>query len=133
MGATDITPAPTTQDELDALICNIYRSQDSAISTDVEYTNNGGMLTTAWGVATDGVLYYNGISGEDVDPIIPAAYGKNSDPEEGVEMSDSCFGHPGAGGEFHYHSASPCTADPSRGAADQMTAGEEYDILGTIK
>lgn len=26
MGAEDITPAPTSQDELDALICNIYRS-----------------------------------------------------------------------------------------------------------
>lgn len=41
MGAEDMTPNPSNQDELDSLICNIFRSQDSAIPTDTEYTNRG--------------------------------------------------------------------------------------------
>ena len=77
-------------------------------------------MTTGWGVATSGVLYYNGISGEDVDPIVPAAYGKTSDPEDGVEMADSCYGHPGAAGDFHYHSASPCQVDEERGKSGNV-------------
>lgn len=84
-------------------------------------------MTTGWGVATSGVLYYNGISGEDVDPIVPAAYGKTSDPEDGVEMSDSCFGHPGAAGDFHYHSASPCQVDEARGASGAVNVDLEWD------
>jgi hypothetical protein len=32
------------------------------------------------GVATSGVMIYNGISGEGVDPFYPAAYGDVTDP-----------------------------------------------------
>lgn len=88
---------------------------------------------TAWGVATTGVVYFNGISGEDVDPIVPASYGKCTNADDCVERSDSCFGHPGFGGEYHYHSASPCAADTSRGASSAVTENEPFDILGTIK
>lgn len=53
-------------------------------------------------------------------------------------MSDTCFGHPGAAGDFHYHSASPCQVDSARGASGTVNVDEEYDaqgevILGTIR
>lgn len=120
------------------MICNIFRSQDSAIPTDVEYVNNGGMMTSGWGVSISGTAYYNGISGEDVDPIVPSSYGKNDDPEDGVEMNDSCFGHPGGIGDYHYHSASPCMVDAAKGASGAVNVGTEFDakgeiILGAIK
>ena len=134
-GSTSMTvvdPNPTTQDELNELICNIMRSSDNSIPTDVEYTNNGGNLATSWGISTSGVAYFNGISGEDVDPFYPAAYGKCTDGDC-VEMSDSCFGHPGFGGDYHYHSASPCSADTSRGASGAVTEDQSYDWFSIIK
>lgn len=41
------------------------------MADDVEFTNTGNSAHTAWGVSTTGVLFYNGISGEGVDPIAP--------------------------------------------------------------
>jgi len=43
-----------------------------------------------WGVATTGVMIFNGISGEGVDAFYPAKYGKVIFADFAEEMTDSC-------------------------------------------
>lgn len=76
-------------------------------------------------------MYYNGISGEGVDPIFPAVYGSVTNAEDALERSDSCFGHPGFAGDFHYHSASPCQADTTWD--NNVSEGDTYDHLADIR
>ena len=104
---------PTTQDEVTSLICNIQRSADNLIPAAAEFTKNENMmLNTAWGLATSGIMIFNGMSGEGADPFYPASYEGNflMFPSDAVEMSDWCLAHPQREGHFHYHSASPCHA-----------------------
>ncbi len=61
-----------------------------------------------WGVATTGVMIFNGISGEGVDAFYPAKYGKVIFADFAEEMTDECQAHPKRDGHVHYHSASPC-------------------------
>lgn len=68
-------------------------------------------MNTAWGLSTTGVMIYNGISAEGVDPFYPTLYGGISDLV--TEKVDWCLAHPQAQGMFHYHAASTCLADPT--------------------
>ena len=70
---------------------------------------------TTWGVATSGIMMFNGISGEGGDPFYPNVYGKVTEDNiaNAVEKTDGCLGHPQVQGIYHYHSASPCIADPN--------------------
>jgi len=75
------------------LICSIKRSNDKNIPVGSEYKKNGqDSLNTAWGVATSGVLMFNGISGEGSDPFYPAIYGKVNASNIGnaYERVDGC-------------------------------------------
>ena len=73
---------PKSQNELDTMICDIMRSKDDKIPRNVEYVKYGREnINTAWGVAVTGVMLFNGISGEGVDPFYPAKYGRVTDPE----------------------------------------------------
>lgn len=80
------------------------------IPTDSEFTNTGTNSNTAWGVATSGILIYNGLSGEIVDPFYPAVYGQCTDGNC-YERVDACLAHPQNTGEFHYHMQGTCAAD----------------------
>lgn len=61
------------QGDLDDLICNIMRSSDDNIPEEVDYVEHErGIGGTAWGIATNGVRIYNGLSGEIVDPFSPS-------------------------------------------------------------
>lgn len=43
-----------------------------------------------------------------------ARYGRVSLAEDGIEMNDMCLTHPsGRSGVLHYHTSSPCHADPT--------------------
>jgi hypothetical protein len=103
-----------TQDEVNDLLCSISRSSDSNIPSDSAYSwnNDTPAQDTAWGLAKTGVMIYNGISGEGVDPFYPSRYG-GADPIAAVERTDWCLAHPQFDGYFHYHAASTCIADPS--------------------
>jgi hypothetical protein len=72
------------------------RSKDSNIPSFASYEKGSGSdnQNTAWGIATSGVMIYNGISGEGVDPFYPASYGDVIDPSEVVEKVDWCLAHP---------------------------------------
>lgn len=72
-------------------------------------------MPTGWGIAITGVMLFNAISGEGVDPFYPAVYGKVKDPSSVVERVDVCLAHPQVHGLFHYHTPSTCIGDPSRG------------------
>lgn len=83
------------QDSLNSLICNIQVSKDTSIPSYVNYVKNaGGAQNTAFGVAITGVLIFNSISGEGVDPFYPAAYGSVTDPDSVIEKVDWCIAHP---------------------------------------
>ena len=84
------------QDDLNSLLCNIMRSKDSNIPLFAEYERASGSNSqnTGWGIATSGIMIYNGISGEGVDPFYPAAYGDVTDPSELKEKVDWCLAHP---------------------------------------
>lgn len=100
------------QASLNELICNIQGSNDNKIPSYVHYVkNSGGSQNTAYGVAITGVLIFNSISGEGVDPFYPAAYGSVTDPDSVVEKVDWCIAHPQVTGIFHYHSAATCAAN----------------------
>jgi len=43
-----------------------------------------------WGVATTGVMIFNGISGEGVDAFYPSKYGKVIFADFAEEMTDWC-------------------------------------------
>ena len=112
--ATDAVPIVNTQEDVNSLICNIMRSQDTSIPSEAEYTNTSGEnINTAWGMSTSGMMIYNGISGEDTDPFYPAAYGKCTTPADCVEEVDMCLSHPEMTGGLHYHIASTCSVDPT--------------------
>jgi len=51
-------------------------------------------MQTGWGVAVSGVMIFNGISGEGVDPFYPSVYGRVTDPDTAVEKVDVCLAHP---------------------------------------
>lgn len=70
-------------------------------------------MNTGWGVAVTGVMIFNAISGDGVDPFFPAKYGSVTDPDNAVERVDKCQAHPQPQGLYHYHTPSPCIADPS--------------------
>ena len=82
--------ASLSQDELDETICNIMRSQDQNIPSSAGFENKSSSysMNTGWGVATSGVMMFNGIAGSGVDPFYPAAYGRVTDPSSAVENVD---------------------------------------------
>jgi len=100
-----------------------------------------------WGVATSGVLMFNGISGEGVDAFYPAKYGKVFFADLAVEKTDWCQAHPQNEGVFHYHSASPCLSarkadyELKTGAVDvdfktqlmEAWAGSDREAIGIAK
>ena len=112
--ASDAVPIVNTQEDVNSLICNIMRSQDTSIPDEAEYTNiSGANINTSWGMSTSGMMIYNSISGEDTDPFYPAAYGKCKVASWCVEEVDMCMSHPEMTGGLHYHMASTCSVDPT--------------------
>lgn len=63
-----------TQTDLNSKICNIMRSADTNIPTDVNYELNEGRMNTGWGIAKTGVQMYNGLSADGIDPFFPVLY-----------------------------------------------------------
>lgn len=64
---------------------------------------------TAWGIATSGVMLFNSLSREKVDPFYPVVFDGNTNLDP--ERVDKCLMHPQGTGLFHYHSPSTCIAD----------------------
>jgi len=109
-------------------MCDIQVSKDANIPSSASYVLNAGTAqNTAWGVATTGVMFFNGISGEGVDAFYPAKYGKVFFADLAVEKVDWCQAHPQNAGHFHYHSASPCIS--ARKANYELKSGHnDVDI-----
>lgn len=132
-GADQATSSPTTQDDVDALVCNIMRSKDTNIPAASEYklTSDSDNMATAWGVATTGSLLFSSISGEGVDPFYPAKYGKVTDPTTVVEKVDACLQHPQPDGIFHYHSVPLC--GPGLTTQEALLSSKTGDVKELIK
>lgn len=124
-----------TQTDVNDLICNIKRSDDSNIPSSCGYTNRGANFKTMWGVATSGGAIYNSISGLGVDPFYPDAYGSEAalvtNPDAAVEKVDPCMAHPSPQGDYHYHIASTCRAKSDY--FDVNVGNKVTDIKGTVK
>ena len=107
---------PRSQDDVNALLCNIMRSHSNSIPKETAFKANEGesKMHTAWGVAVTGAMIFNGISGEGVDPYYPAKYGRVTDLQKATERVDRCLSHPaGRSGMLHYHTVSTWAANAS--------------------
>lgn len=92
---SNVYNSPTTQAEIDALLCNTTANSDSTIPTAADFSVTGTTsIDTAIGVGLSGVMLFNGASANDVDPLYPAVYGTVTDASSAKEMFDSCLGHP---------------------------------------
>lgn len=95
-------------------LCDISISKSENIPSSVQHTNNMNKdQATAWGVAVSGVLVFNAFSLYNVDPFYPATFVNSNafvtNADSAKESADYCIAHPTPTGNFHYHSASPCT------------------------
>ena len=71
-------------------------------------------MGTLVGMALDGVVLFNAVSANSVDPFYPKSYTLNGvSYTAATEMVDGCGGHPQDNGLYHYHMAMPCIAVPS--------------------
>lgn len=71
------------------------RSNDQNIPNSAGYVNKGkDRMNTGWGIAKSGVMIFNGISGEGVDPFYPSIYGSVTDLNKAQEKVDRCLAHP---------------------------------------
>ncbi|CAF1279025.1 unnamed protein product [Didymodactylos carnosus] len=98
----------TTRSALSTLVCNlINQATPPSTSGYVQY----GMttLTTAAGVALDGVMIFNVDSADDIDPFYPP-------PGSNAETVDACLAHCQTAGIYHYHIASSCVLNPPTGS-----------------
>jgi hypothetical protein len=99
--------SPSTQTELDTILCNITTQQYAPSSSNL-VTYSESYLNTLAGVSIDNVPIFNANSAEDVDPFYPPAGDEK-------EMVDSCLAHPQESGVYHYHMASGCAVSPPSG------------------
>jgi hypothetical protein len=92
---TNIYNSPTTQTEINNMLCTPTGQADSTIPAAASYSNSGTTsIDTAVGVGLSGVMLFNGASANDVDPLYPAIYGSVTSVASGKEMFDMCLRHP---------------------------------------
>jgi hypothetical protein len=106
----------TTQEEVDALVCNATSADVVNIPDDSEYTlKSGDDGDISWGVSVTGIYMYHGLNDEGVDPFYPVIYGNvTTEPENTTVSVDSCFSDTNSDGFMHYHCASSCIPDKPR-------------------
>jgi hypothetical protein len=102
------THSPSSQTELDNIICNISNQEFAPASSNLVSYSQPQTLTTLAGVSIDGVAIMNANSALDTDPFYPP-------PGDQVEKVDACLAHPQENGIYHYHMASGCAVSPPSG------------------
>ena len=113
--------SPETQSEVNDQVCDIQAHSTVPSASHFTLKGSSSMRVVA-GIALDGVAYMNHMSAFGVDPFYPSVYGQVSDPAQAVEKVDLCLGHPQAAGIYHYHSLSPCIADPTSQSVNPCNA-----------
>eukprot|EP01062_Namystynia_karyoxenos_P040521 TRINITY_DN2953_c0_g2_i4.p1 TRINITY_DN2953_c0_g2~~TRINITY_DN2953_c0_g2_i4.p1 ORF type:complete len:861 (+),score=167.19 TRINITY_DN2953_c0_g2_i4:69-2585(+) len=156
--AASAATAPTTQDQVNDLLCDIGSLKDSPagqsrVPSASGFTRHGTTATnTVGGVAINGVMLFNQMSVEYVDPFYPANWSSAartvSSFTDAPEKVDKCLGHPQAKGVYHYHMLPPClysTAMAAEGnqplgsddaktrALQGYTAGDGQKVIGVAK
>eukprot|EP00754_Rhynchopus_humris_P037898 Rhum_TRINITY_DN205_c0_g1::Rhum_TRINITY_DN205_c0_g1_i1::g.847::m.847 len=127
---TALLHEPTTQDEVNDLLCDIQRHSQSNVPSSSRLVVTGAAdLTVVSGVAVDGVAFLNPISADGVDPFYPVVYGTVMDPALVEQKVDECLGHPQGAGRYHYHTASPCLATRVTGSADRCDPCTDPELL----
>lgn len=88
-----------TTDQITDILCDIQRTSSQNMGNNITYMfdEDAARITTAGGVATDGVLLYNGLAQGDVDAVYNEVY-----------TMDLCLEHTSRQGFMHHHSVSPC-------------------------
>ena len=113
--------SPETQSEVNDQVCDIQAHRDVPAESKFTLKGSSNMNVVA-GIALDGVAYMNHMSALGVDPFYPSVYGQVFNPAQAVEKVDLCLGHPQAAGIYHYHSLSPCIADPTSQSVNPCNA-----------
>ena len=106
---------PSTQDQVNNVLCDIMRTANRNIPTESKPIQHGNNMDTSVGTTITGVNMYNALSADDVDPYYPAVYGHVTNITEATEHVDFCLGHPNPPLTYHYHIGSPCLfGEPSQ-------------------
>ena len=100
--------SPTTQTELDAIVCDITNQQSAPSSSNLVTYSSAQSLATLAGVSIDNVPILNVNSADDIDPFYPPS-------GYTAEKVDACLAHPQVAGIYHYHIASGCAVSPPSG------------------
>lgn len=100
--------SPTTQSELNNIICNISNQQSVPSTSNFVTTSAAELMQVLAGVSIDNVAILNVNSANNADPFYPPAGST-------AESVDECLGHPNVGGIYHYHIASGCAVSPPTG------------------
>jgi hypothetical protein len=109
------TYAPTTQAQLDTLLCNITIDGTAPATSNLVTYLQSNYLNTLAGISIDNVAILNVNSLNNVDPFYPPA-------GYTAEMVDTCLAHPNMNGIYHYHMASGCAVSPPTGNISACSA-----------
>jgi hypothetical protein len=120
----------TTSSAINDIVCDMNTVSDSNVPAAAGYTTTGStVITTTVGVALDGVLMFEGVSLNYVDPFYPNGWTSTTTGAHttaSAEHVDLCLGHPQATGMYHYHMLPPCLFDSTyaatAGACDPTAA-----------
>lgn len=122
------------QGELDNLVCDTTRSRDRNIAEDAEFNRIGlHNIDYAWGMSISGVLIWQGLSYEGVDPFYPTVYGSVYDPATVQQRVDTCSMKTEISGYFQYYTAATCAGDSTYEDDDVEKMGEGADLFEMIR
>jgi hypothetical protein len=101
----------SSQSTFDTAVCTV--SKDSSVPSWADYalSSDSDSMTTAFGVALNGVVILASSSTNNIDPFYPNSW--SGMVELADEYVDGCLGHPNGPGVYHYHILSPCIIDSS--------------------
>ena len=122
------------QGELDNLVCDTTRSRDRNIAEDAEFNRIGlHNIDYAWGMSISGVLIWQGLSYEGVDPFYPTVYGSVYDPTTVQQTVDTCSLKTEISGYFQYYTAATCAGDSTYEDDDVEKMAEGADLFEMIR
>lgn len=105
----------TSQSQFDTAVCSVSKTSNVPAWASYSITSDSASLSTATGVALNGVVILASSSTNNIDPFYPQSWsGMVAMADEYV---DGCLGHPNGPGVYHYHILSPCIISAASVAA----------------
>jgi hypothetical protein len=105
VSVNQLTYNPTTQNDLNAIVCNTNSTKSAPSSASFTPSTNFTNADRIVGISIDGVPIFNALNRINEDIFYPIT--ANS-----TESVDSCLGHTRTNGTYYYRLGSSCSLDP---------------------